>query len=421
MIRELSLDEFYSFVSSSPIATYYQTHEYALLMAEYGYDYEFIGYVNEYNQVKAASLILIKKLSKFKYGYAPRGFILDYFNTELVKNFTNALISYYKKKRLTFIKLNPNIAIGEVDPLNGLKTYNWNYDILSILEDNQYLKLKDNLYFESILPRFQPIVSLKNFDLSILDKNTRNKIKKASLKGLHYEIAQKSGIDILNKFIERKKYTSKFYYKDYYSMFERSSNIDLFLVSIDSEEYLLNSRKLYEHELELNAEFNKKLKKESRKIDINKKMDSDRKLLSYKNDIALATELNKKKDKIYIAGALVIRFQNRIHILISGYDTHFKSFDSNYFLHYSILEYYKKDFDYADLNGITGDFSLDNPYYGLNQFKLGFKPKVYEFIGEFDLPIQPRKYLKLRKNGTLAKTFNKKDIKQVPKKKKEIE
>ena len=421
MIRELNIEEFTNFVSSSPLATYYQTHDYALLMGEYGYDYELIGYFNEYNQIKAASLILIKKNNKFKYGYAPRGFILDYFNKQLVKDFTQALISYYKRKRVCFIKLNPNIAISEIDVESGIKTYNWNYDILGILEDNQYLKLKDNLYFESILPRFNPIVSLKNFDLKKLDKNTRNKIRKGKLKGLHVEKAQKSGIDILYRFIAKKKDMSEFYYKDYYSMFERDGIIDLFLVSIDSQEYLINSRRLYEQELEVNSKYNKILNKERKKIYINQKMNSDRNLLAYKNDVALATELNKKKDKIYIAGALVIRFQNRVHILISGYDTKYKQFDPNYFLHYSILEYYKNDYDYADLNGITGDFTIDNPYYGLNKFKLGFKPRVYEYIGEFDLPIQPRKYLKLRRNGTLAKTFNKKDIKPIPKKKKEIE
>ena len=421
MIRELTLEEFNQFVLDSPLASYYQTHEYALLMGEYGYNYDFIGYVNEYNQVKAASLILLKKAKGFKYGYAPRGFILDYFNKNLVRDFTDALIAYYRKKKVCFIKLNPNIAIAEVDPLTNLKTYNWNYDVLPILEDHYYLKLKDNLYFEAMLPRFNPIVSLKNFELKNLEKNTRNKIRKSELKGLHLEKAGKSGIDILNHFIVKKKNINEFYYKDYYSMFEKDGCIDLFLVSIDSEEFLINSRKQYEKELERNTEYNHHLQKESKKIYINKKMNSDRNLLSYKNDVALATELNKKKDKIYIAGALVIRFQNRIHILISGYDTKYKHFDANYFLHYSILNYYKTDFDYADLNGITGDFSPENPYYGLNQFKLGFKPKVYEYIGEFDLPIQPRKYLKLRKNGTLAKTFNKKDIKPVPKKKKDIE
>lgn len=415
VIKEISVDEFQEFVNSSPLGTYYQTRSYALLMGNYGYDYDFIGFINEYNQIKAASLILIKKEKSIKYGYAPRGFILDYFNQELLSSFTEELIKCYRKKHICFIKINPEIAISEVDPKTGVKTYNWNYDIKEILENNGYYKLKDNLYFESILPRFQAVVSLKTFNEDALTKNCRNKIKKGIHKGLHIELSEKSGIDILQRFIKKKKHTNPFYYKDYYNIFHREGMIDLFLVSIDSGEYLINSRKLYEEELERNAILNEELKRKSNKKIINKKMNSDRKLLAYKNDIQEATELNKIKDKIYIAGALVIKYKNRVHILISGYDTKYKNFAPNYFLHYQIMEYYKKEFDYIDLNGMTGDFTKENPYNGLNQFKLGFKPKIYEYIGEYDLPILPAKYKKQRLNGNLAKIFNKPDIKPIKK------
>lgn len=411
-LRELTIDEFNEFVSQSPLGTHYQTFNYALLMGENGYDYEFIGFVNEYNQVKVASMILFKNI-KFhvRYGYAPKGFILDYFNHSLLKDFVLALQSYYKKKNVVFIKLNPEIAIGEVDPSNGITTYNWNYEIKDILEDCSFLKLKDNLYFESILPRFSPVLSLQGYSISSVSKNTRNKIRRAISKGLHIELAEQSGLDILQKFIQKKRKIHSFYYKDYYNIFHRDDMIDLFLVSIDSEENLLNSRKLYEEELEKNAFLNRLLNQDGSKKNVNKKMDSDRKLLSYKGDVEIATHLNKQKDKIYIAGALVIKFKNRIQIVISGYDKKYKTFEANYFLHHSIFEFYKNRYDYADLNGMSGDFSKNNPYLGLNEFKNGFHPKIYEYIGEYDLPIIPKKYYKLRSRGELAKIFNKKENK----------
>ena len=418
-LRELSIEEFTDFVSASPLWTHYQTINYALLMGENGYDYDLIGFVNEYGQIKAASLILTKTI-KFhtKYGYAPKGFILDYFNQGLLKEFVEALKAYYKKKHVVFIKINPEIAISEIDTTNFVKTYNWNYDIKEILEDNGFIKLKDNLYFESLLPRFSAVISLKNYDIKEISKNTRNKINRATLKGLHLEKAEKSGIDILQNFIAKKRNTRDFYYKDYYNVFERNDMIDLFLVNVHPEEFLVNARKLYELELEKNNHYQSLLEKESTNKNINQKMDSDRKLLSYKHDVELATELNKQKNRIYIAGALVIHLKNRIQILMSGYDKKYKSFDANYFLHHSILEYYKEDYDYAELNGMTGDFSLENPYNGLNQFKLGFHPSVYEYIGEYDLPIDSKKYYKLRSSGVLAKIFNKTDIKMNEKEKK---
>ncbi len=407
-IRELTIDEFNAFVRNSPLGTHYQTFNYALLMGENGYEYELVGMFNEYNQLKAASLILFKNLKMhYKYGYAPKGFILDYFNQEIVSEFATLLKSYYKKKKVVFIKINPEIAISEIDKETGLKTYNWNYNILEIMEKAGFKKLKDNLYFESVLPRFSAVVSLKNYSMNSVSKNTRNKIRRAHHKGLHIELAEKSGIDILQKFIKNKRTINEYYYKDYYNVFKKDDMIDLFLVSIDSEEFLMNSRELYEKELEINNRLVSLLNRENNKRNLNKKMDSDRKILNYKQDVKFATELNTKKDKVYIAGALVIKYQNRVQILMSGYDKKYKRFEANYYLHDEILKYYQKNYDYAELNGLTGDFSKENPYLGLNEFKIGFNPRIYEYIGEIDLPLNEKKYLKMRSNGELAKIFNK--------------
>lgn len=411
-IKEISIHEFENFVDNHPLGNHYQSFNYALLMAENGYEYEIIGYVDEYNHIHAASLILIKKLNQmFKYGYAPKGFILDYTNKKLVKEFTNDIISYYRKK-LVFIKLNPEIAICELDKKTGEKTYNWNVEIKDILFDNGYVKLKDNLYFESMIPKYNGIVKLKDFSFNNLSKNTRNKIKRATNKGLNIEIADRSGIDILFNFIKRKRNKDALYYKDYYNIFSKSNNIDLFLVSVDTNTYLLNAKEAYEQELEINSKLNNKLLKKLNEKQLNLKMNSDRKLLSYKNDVYEATHKNNENSKIYIAGALVVKYKNRINIVMSGFDTNCKRFNPNYFLHYHILDYYKKYYDFADLNGMTGDFSKDNPYYGLNKFKLGFNPKVYEFIGEYDLVINKPIYHSMLKSGKLAKTFNKNDIKK---------
>ena len=165
-------------------------------------------------------------------------------------------------------------------------------------------------------------------------------------------------------------------------------------------------------ELENNSILNNDLLKSHNDKQLNLKMNSDRKLLSYKNDVYEATRRNNENSKIYIAGALVVKYKNRINIVMSGFDTNFKRFNPNYFLHYHILDYYKKYYDFADLNGMTGDFSKDNPYYGLNKFKIGFNPKVYEFIGEYDLVINNTVYHSMLKSGKLAKTFNKTDIKK---------
>ena len=71
------------------------------------------------------------------------------------------------------------------------------------------------------------------------------------------------------------------------------------------------------------------------------------------------------------------------------------------------LKEVKNDYDFIDLNGITGDFTPENPYKGLDEFKLGFNPYAFEYIGEYDFIINDSLYKVMEQNGQLAKEFNK--------------
>lgn len=404
-IKELSIDEFTNYANNHYLNNYCQTINYALLMGEYGYEYELIGLTDD-NKIYAASLILTKKLTdNILYGYAPKGFLIDYSNKELLNDFTKKITYFFKDKGFAFIKINPPIVIGEVNA-NTFKTdYNENYYLKTNLDSNNYHKLKDNLYFESMLPRFTGIVNLKNFNEDALTKNCRNKVKKAYRKGLKVEI---KGRDFIDKYLEFINYKDDYYFKCLYNVYNKNNEIDLFLVSINYERYLINSQNLYVDESDKNILLNEQMVKISTPKNINRKMNSDRALLTYKNDIQDASKLLDENREVYIAGALVIKHDNYITIISSGYDHQYKRFVPNYYLYYQILSYYKDKYLYADLNGLAGDFSKDSPYYGLNTFKLGFKPKIYEFIGEYDLIINDKAYNYLLSNGYLAKEFNKK-------------
>ncbi len=403
-IKELSIAEFNAFASSCPLGSYHQSSNYALFMAENNFEYDFLGYVDELGVIKAAALILIKKINiSYKYGYSPKGFLLDYFDSNLLAAFTTDLRKYYAKK-LVFIKINPEIAIGEINKYSKIANYNQNIIIRDFLKNLGFHKLKDNLYFESIIPRFNAIVNLEEYSFANFDKNTKNKIRKAEKKGLIFNKVNREDCNNLYPLIQHDM--SEFYFKSYYNVFDKNNMCDLFLIKIDYEKYLINSKKLYDNELIINNELSEKLIYNSNELNINQKMNSDKTLLSYKNDIEIASLGLREKRETYIAGAFVIKYQNRISIISSGYDKKFKHFNANYYLYYKILEYYKDTYKFADLNGITGDFSNSNPYKGLNTFKLGFNPHIYEFIGEFDFIINEKAYRLLMNKGLLAREFN---------------
>ena len=405
-IKELSLMEFSEYSKDNIIGNYYQSINYAMLKAEEGYEYEFIGLVDN-TDIIAASLILYKKIGNTFYGYSPRGFLIDYSNPVILEKFTNLIKDYYKKKNFTFIKINPEIAIGKLNKKTLNFEYNENYNVINNLNRCGYKKLKSNLYFESLLPRINAIVNLQELDVNNFTKNTRNKIKKAIRKGLTLEKAGQDKIPILTNFLKGNLSKDLYYYNDLYNVFNKSDDVDFFLVKVDYKKYLINSQHYYNNELNNNIYLNNKMVDKNNSSVINAKMQSDKALLAYKNDIAEASKYLNTNIETYVAGAIVIKYNNRITIQFSGFDRELKRYSANYFLYFAILAYYQQDFKYADLNGITADFDKNSPYHGLNRFKMGFNPDIYEYIGEFDLVINENTYNHLLKNGSLAKEFNK--------------
>lgn len=407
MIKELTMFEFDDFAKSHPLKSYHQTSSYGLLMNNHGYSYEFIGYYED-NILKAASLILIKKVNRsFIYGYAPKGFLIDFYDKDLVKKFSESIKEYYINKGLIFIKINPEIAIGEVQKDKDFEVlYNQNVKIVNILTENGYKQLKPNYNFESLLPRFNAIVPLKDFDIDKVSKVVRTKLKKCERQGLYLERSNKDNLELFYKFVKNKLKKDLKYYKDYYNAFEKNENVELFLVKINYNDLIVRTQQRYEEEITLNSYYTDLLLNNNKEANINAKMQSDKILQTLKNDILNATKSIKNKSEEYIGGALIIKYDNRIHFTRCGFDPKFSAYNPNHFLHYKIMEYYKNEYSFADLNGVTGILTKDSEYHGLNQFKLQFKPKIFEFIGEFDLIINPKEYEKLEKQNLLYAEFH---------------
>jgi lipid II:glycine glycyltransferase (peptidoglycan interpeptide bridge formation enzyme) len=104
--------------------------------------------------------------------------------------------------------------------------------------------------------------------------------------------------------------------------------------------------------------------------------------------------------------ALVTKYEGRVTIIITGQKEDFRMIDAKTFMYFKIIEEYKNaGYDYIDLYGITGDFTDKNPYKKLNDFKLKFKPSIFEYIGEFDLIVNKPFYQILTSTNKIQKEF----------------
>ena len=73
-------------------------------------------------------------------------------------------------------------------------------------------------------------------------------------------------------------------------------------------------------------------------------MQSDRDLLILKDEIVSATEGLRKNKYKYIGGALIIKYKNRVSIILNGYDKSLKDLYPNYFIYNYIINKYKDDY-----------------------------------------------------------------------------
>lgn len=416
LIKEIDGETFNEFANNHILKNFYQTKEFGELMSHSDYTVTYVGLYHN-DTILAGSLILSKTIGpNMKYGYAPRGFLIDYYDTELLKTFTKKIKEYFFRKKYAFIKINPEITYSTINFEEKSKLVNSrNKRLLEELKSLGYDKLKDNLYFESMLPKYTPVIHLPNYDMNSIDESIRKDIEEGTLGGLRLIEGKESDIETFYSFVENKGNKTLTFYKYFYESFKKSNMVDLILLELNYDTYVKYLQKQYIYEQEKNEKVNIEFNSNPNNTDVyNRKMKSDQLMAKISSEIVKANgKMQENHTREILGGAFVIKHQGRITIYISGNTNDFEGCDVKTFLFYKIIDEYKKaGYLYLDLYGITADFSDTNPYRELNKFKLKFNPKVYEYIGEFDLIVNKPFHHLLWSTNKIQKEFYKPAIKK---------
>lgn len=399
-MKELTNEEFRQFSDSFYLSSIYQTPEYAFVMNGQNNTSMLIGYLDG-NTIVGATMIYIRKVNGFKYAYAPRGFLLDYNDETLVYNFTKDIKKFLSGKGVMAIKLCPLIPKCIYDPKNKTKDNNLNYDhIFQILKQNKYFHMGYNNYFEALKPRFVASIDMSNPYYMIFNnfkKEVRTKIRSAADKGIHVYKGTEQNLEYI--YLQTKEnYPRNFqYFKDCYEAFGRNNMIDYYYTKLNTEQYLKRTKRKYEALETKTNEINRKISESNTKNHeklLGQKMKLDLEFSNIKSQLIEATNLlGIYPDGVVTATMMVARHQDEITVLIDGYDKNFKSFNSKHLLIWKLVERYSKmGYRKFNLGGITSINVGKNPYSGLNNFKLGFNPKVYEYMGDLELKTNEIKY-----------------------------
>lgn len=363
----------------------------------------YLGLVDGRNKILGATLLLQKHLPLgLSYFYAPRGFVIDFTDERLLKEFSNKIIDFVKKKSGIFLKVDPDLIWKEEDYKGELVKPK--YDCKKIFNTLRELGFKHQGFtknFESMQPRYTFRIDLDNSMDEIesrFSKTVKQRIKKGTSLGTEVKIGTIDDIEefsrLMNMTEDRKDFVSHDmnYYKSLYEIYNKYGTMNLFVGSIDVNKviktYTTEKKELTEELKRLKEKGNLSTANQKKKNEIEMRIE---KLKEYINEYRDAKKQYGKK--IVLNSHVIIEYGDKAWTLYAGNHNVLASSQSNYKVYYEHIKYcHDKGIKYYDHFGTIGELTSNNPRYGLHLFKKSFGGNYIEFIGEFDYVTNPFMY-----------------------------
>ena len=399
---KITKEEFKKFADKHPQITFHQTKEWADLKKSNNWQSHYIG-LKDKDKIIAGALLLSKQLPivKKKMFYSPRGYLIDYHNEKILREFTNQLKDYVKNENGIFIKIDPYVEYKEHDNNGNITKDSFNNsDCINNLKKLGYKHFGFNLMQDSLQPRWMHVIETDNKSLDDILKDMESKTRQILRKN------EKCGIttreitrdelpifkDIMQHTSDRRDFIDRplSYYENMWDTLHKNGILKIIVAEIDFKIYEENTKKeLNENENELK---DRKYKKEHNILKMNDKKYEQSNKQNEQAIERLKEQLEKIKeyrnlynDKEILGGILFLVYGNEVLSLYGGSHAKLMQFQSAYTAHFAGIKY-AVDNKYKRYNfyGITGDFRKENPLYGLYLFKKSFGGHVVELIGEFD-------------------------------------
>ena len=378
-IIELTETQFKNYSKLHSSRNYFQTIEYANIMNNY--NRLFLGFINENdNTIMGAGLLLERSVLKFKVGYVPGGFLIDYDNDNLFRDFITSLKNYLKEKKFVYLTTDNKTTYKMFDKKGQVIYFDTN--IIKLLDELSFVKTNRASERKVVLETEKtPDETYKMFN-----SNTKRNIKLALQRSITIYKDDNNSIDTLLNLNNKLNNEEIKKIIDNFNGDVNSSEI--YFAKINPEQYINNYRFLLKKEEEKNYNLSQIMQNaRAKKSDalVNKKMESDRLISKYNNEIIKATNIYTKYPESVIIGAILIIKNNReIYFMDEAFNEELKGFYSSHLIKWEIIKKYLtlgyKIFNFGNIKSMD---KKDSDYL----FKMGFGGKVYECLGNYDLII----------------------------------
>lgn len=421
-IENIEKERYEEFVKKHPKSHFLQSYAWGeFAKKEKNLTPHYVGLENDKQQLVAAALLLEKHLPLgYCYLYAPRGYVINFKDYELLKTFTEEIKKYAKKKKAIFVKIDPDIIYHEED---------CNQEVIIEKDDQAYQSLKKLGYrhlgftknFETMQPRYSFRIDLtkpweeveKNFS-----KTTKQRIKKAEDLLVDVKIGTDKDINTFYQLMilteTRKDFVThnEKYYQSLYKIWNQDNECNLFLGSVDLDKII---KKQTELKQEITEELTKFDHENLSKSEKSKKNELEKRKDKLETDIQKYQQAQKEYGtNITLSAHFIIEYGDKAWVLYAGNHniltdtyTNYKTYEQH------IKYYYEKKIKTYDQFGTIGDLRKENPLLGLHEFKKKFGGNYVEFTGEFDLVLNKPMYFVFTKLVPLYRKL----IKNIAKKK----
>lgn len=400
---DLTYEEYDSFVNTHEKSHFLQSYEWGKFCKdEKGQTPHYVG-LKKKGKVVAACLILAKKTPlSYYYGYSPRGFILDYNNFDLIKEFTESLREYMKENRYIYIKFDPDIKYQDIDEnANAVEGGENNYKLYEFMKSLGYKHTGFYKNYDGNQPRYTFRINLKR-PWEEVEGVFNKSFSKSIRRSYNYDL------EIDNESNP----------KGFFELHQKNSDKDDF--NAHSEDYFetfTNDMKdkvkyfnAYIYPKKLAAKFKLEIENVEKELETNqkRKKDLEDQLVKLKKDYEEFKNINK--DKLMVCSLICTYTKNRSWSFFIGNDVLGNTtFAVSRCYYEAIKDAYEKGYDFFDLFGTVGDPNTKVKNLAkLHDFKRKFGDEYIEFIGEFDLvnkkfmykvlPILLKVYRKIRRS-----------------------
>ena len=340
----------------------------------------YIG-LKENNKLVAATLLLESKTKNgHVYYYAPRGFLIDSNNYDLIKTFTEQLKKFLVEKNGVYIKIDPEIEYHDIDKNgNVISNGNNNYEIYNNLIKLGYKHTGFVKHFENMQPRYTFIIDTTK-DLKEIENNINKSVMKKIKKTNEYNMIFRKSNDTktFHELIKNNSERDGFipYHEIYYE-----NALKIMDGIYEMFELVINPKNLYEDRLNKYKEIKDVSNTNNNANEKQKRLEKELELLEKYNN----------QEELVLCSQIIAKTNNKLWTLYIGNSQIGQELHAVNRMYYEIIKYAKEsNIKELDLFGTVGDITKKyKNLLGIHKFKENFGGRYVEYIGEFDLVNKP--------------------------------